>query len=395
MSEILFWSSVAFILYTYIAFPLVSWLRSRIFYRVWKIDGSTPSISILIAAHNEEASIGEKVCNMLALDYPHDQLQIVVVSDGSTDRTMKILRTFDDQRLIALEVPRGGKAAALNSGSRHCTGEVLVFSDANSMIARNALRALTEPFADLTVGGVAGDQRYLKGCASISGADAGERSYWNFDRRMKVWQSRSGNVTSATGAIYAIRRSLFRTVPEGVTDDFVTSTQVIAQGFRLVFASEAIAHEPVSASTGIEFGRKVRIMTRGLRGVLQMRGLLNPLRHGFYSVQLFSHKVLRRQMVFPLLVLFVTSGLLANSSPYFLLAAIVQSCFYGAALTGFLLTGTRTGRRKFLSLPFYFCLVNVACLVATFHVLTGRRVVLWNPQRSHPAEPSLAALAKG
>lgn len=395
MSEILFWSSVAIILYTYVGFPLILWIRSQLLRRDWKSDDSTPSISVLIAAHNEETSIGDKISNMLNLDYPEDRLQIVVVSDGSTDRTMEILRSFDDSRVIAITVPRGGKAAALNFGVKHCTNEVLVFSDANSMFACDALRALVAPFADLAVGGVAGDQRYPKVGASRSAAAAGERTYWGFDRLMKVWQSRSGNVTSATGAIYAIRRSLFRTVPEGVTDDFVTSTQVIAQGFRLVFASGAVAYEPVSENTGIEFGRKVRIITRGLRGVLQVRCLLNPLRHGFYSVQLFSHKVLRRQLVFPLMTLLVTSGLLASNSTFCLLAAIFQIIFYGAALIGYLLSGTRTGRRKCFSIPFYFCLVNVACLLATLHLLRGRRVVLWNPQRPQSADQSFATLAEG
>lgn len=395
MSETLFWISVAIIFYTYIGFPLVSWIRSGMFRRTWTTADVTPAISVLIAAHNEESCIGDKIRNMLELDYPEDRLQIVVVSDGSTDRTMEILRTFDDPRVIAMEVSRGGKAAALNNGAKHCTGDILVFSDANSMFARNALRALAGPFADSSVGGVAGDQRYLQAGVGLSAVDAGERSYWNFDRLMKVWQSQSGSVTSATGAIYAIRRSLFRTVPEGVTDDFATSTQVIAQGFRLVFASGAVAFEPVSANTGVEFGRKIRIITRGLRGVLLRRGLLNPVRHGFYSVQLFSHKVLRRQMVFPLLVLLVTSGVLADSSPFFLLATVAQFVFYGAALTGCLLSGTRTGRRKFFSIPFYFCLVNAACLVATCHLLTGRRVVVWNPQRTKPDEKSFAAMAKG
>jgi cellulose synthase/poly-beta-1,6-N-acetylglucosamine synthase-like glycosyltransferase len=371
----------------------MTWLRGAMFPRAFRTAGIFPEVSVLIAAHNEERSIGDKVSNMLALDYPADRLQIVVVSDGSTDRTMEILRTFNTPRVISLDLPRGGKAAALNSGVRHCTGEVLVFSDANSVFDQNALRALVAPFADASVGGVAGDQRYLKG-GSRSAADAGERSYWNFDRLMKVWQSRAGNVTSATGAIYAIRRSLFRTVPEGVTDDFATSTQVIAQGYRLVFAPDAAAYEPVASSSGVEFGRKVRIITRGLRGVLQMRRLLNPLRHGFYSIQLFSHKVLRRQMVFPLLLMLITSILLARTSPVYLLAAIGQVSFYGVAAVGCVFNGTKIGRRKLISIPFFFCLVNFACVIATIHSLTGRRVVVWNPQRAKPEE-SLASLVKG
>ncbi len=387
MIEIIFGTSVAVIVYTYAGFPLVTWLRSLVWRRSVEAGDISPSVSVLIAAHNEEESIGDKVRNMLSINYPEQRLQIVVASDGSTDRTVEILRTFDDERLVVLDLPRGGKAAALNAGIKQCTGEILVFSDANSMFGKESLRALTSPFADLSVGGVAGDQRYSKG-DSLSANDSGERSYWNFDRRMKLWQSLSGNVTSATGAIYAIRRSLFTTVPEGVTDDFATSTSVIAQGYRLVFAIDAASYEPVAASSGVEFGRKVRIITRGLRGVLQMRSLLNPLRFGFYSVQLFSHKVLRRQMVFPLLTLFVSSLLLASFSkasvawPVYLLAAGGQSAFYLAALAGFLLNGTAFGRKKLVSLPFFFCMVNLACLVATLKSLKGERVVLWEPQRA-------------
>jgi len=392
MSRILFWISTATIFYTYIGFPLLSWLRSFVCRRPHKTDGITPTVSVLIAAHNEEDSIGEKLRNMLALDYPPHQLQIIVASDGSTDRTAEILRTFDDSRIVALDLPRSGKAAALNAGVNHCTGEILVFSDANSMFGKGALRALVSPFADDSVGGVAGDQRYSRS-GSDSAADAGERGYWNFDRKMKSWQSQAGNVTSATGAIYAIRRSLFDAVPEGVTDDFATSTQVIAKGFRLVFAHDAAAYEPVSASSGVEFGRKVRIITRGLRGVLQQRTLLNPLRHGFYSVQLFSHKVLRRQMVFPLLALLITSIVLADTSPFYLVAAIGQICFYGAAMMGYVLNGTKLGRKKPLSIPFFFCMVNFACLIASFKSLTGKRVVLWEPQRAVPTGESLATEA--
>ena len=393
VNAILFWSAVAVILYTYIGFPLLSWMRSWLCRRP-PINGDiTPTVSVLIAAHNEEDNIGEKVRNVLALNYPRELVQIVVASDGSSDRTIDILKSFDEPRLTVLDLPRAGKAAALNAGIRQCTGEILVFSDANSMFGKDALKALTRPFADPAVGGVAGDQRYSKG-DSRSVADAGERSYWNFDRRMKHWQSQAGNVTSATGAIYAIRRSLFTTVPEGVTDDFATSTAVIAQGYRLVFAVDAASYEPVAASSGVEFGRKVRIITRGLCGVLQMRTLLNPLRYGFYSVQLFSHKVLRRQMVFPLLLLFVSSIFLAQTSLIYLLAATGQVSFYVTALIGWLLNRTKLGRRKPFSLPFFFCMVNFACLIATWKSLRGNRVVLWEPQRADFGKKSLTVVTE-
>jgi cellulose synthase/poly-beta-1,6-N-acetylglucosamine synthase-like glycosyltransferase len=252
------------------------------------------------------------------------------------------------------------------------------------MYAPDALRALVRPFADPAVGGVAGNQCYLT--EDNGGTGAGEHSYWNFDRGLKRYQSQAGNAISATGAIYAIRRSLFRPVPGGVTDDFVTSTRVIAQGYRLVFAPEAVAYEPVAASSGAEFGRKVRVITRGLRAVLVMRELLNLFRFGFYALQLFSHKVLRRLVVFPLIVLFLLSPVLWQEGLFYQAATLTQIAFYGCGALGMLLRGTRLGRLKIFSIPFFFCIVNAASLIAIWNVLRGHRIELWEPQRQDVSE---------
>ncbi|OHB78893.1 MAG: hypothetical protein A2V98_01570, partial [Planctomycetes bacterium RBG_16_64_12] len=284
-------------------------------------------------------------------------------------------------RLLAL--PRQGKAPALNAAVAASQGEILVFSDANSMFSPDALRRLVRPLADPRVGGVAGDQRYSKESGKGT-VGRGEQSYWNFDRRLKYYESRAGNVISATGAIYAIRRSLFQQVPEGVTDDFVTSTRVIAQGYRLVFAPDAAAYEPAADSGHVEFGRKVRIMTRGLRGLFVMRALLNPLRHGFYALELFSHKVLRRMMTVPLVLLLLSSVWLWSEGAVYRAALLIEIAFYALALVGAVLRNTRFGRMNAVSLPFYFVLVNVASLVAVWKVLSGRRIVVWEPCRSVP-----------
>ena len=381
MIEILFWSSVALIVYTYVGFPVISWIRSRVWKRPYIQEDITPSVSVLIAAHNEEQSIGEKVRNVLNVDYPADQLQVIVASDGSTDRTLMAAQQSGENRVTVLDLPRAGKAAALNEGILHCDGEIVVFSDANSMFAVDAIRRIVRSFADPDVGGVAGDQRYSTGASDSAAAD-GERSYWGFDRQMKLWQTVSGNVTSATGAIYAVRRSLFVPVVEGVTDDFITSTAVIDQGCRLVFDQTAAAYEPVAKSSGVEFGRKVRVITRGLRGVLLRRALLNPFRTGFYSLQLFSHKVLRRQMVFPILTLLICSLLLSGSSSLYLAAAALQLTFYCVAAVGPLAGRFQSRMTKIISLPWFFCMVNFACVVATWRSLSGQQIVLWDPQRS-------------
>jgi cellulose synthase/poly-beta-1,6-N-acetylglucosamine synthase-like glycosyltransferase len=211
---------------------------------------------------------------------------------------------------------------------------------------------------------------------------AGERSYWDFDRIMKQFESSAGNTISATGAIYAIRRSLFEPVVEGVTDDFYTSTSVIARGYRLVFAPDAIAYEAVAGTSRSEFGRKVRVITRGLRGVFSARRqLLNPFRYGFYAVQLFSHKALRRLVVFLLLLLLLVNPFLWNDGWFYRLTMLGQLGFYGLGLLGYLLDGTRLGRLKFLTIPFYFCLVNYAVLLAALNIMRGQQIKRWEPQR--------------
>ena len=190
-----------------------------------------------------------------------------------------------------------------------------------------------------------------------------------------------GNAISATGAIYAVRRELFRPVPPGVTDDFATSTAVIAQGRRLVFAPDAVAFEPVAPSGEDEFARKVRVMTRGLNGVVVRRELLNPRRHGFYALQLASHKVLRRLMVLPLAMLAATSALGARRSRVLRALAVAQGALYATGAAGLAQRGGGRTRSRLLALPAYFCLVNAASLRAVWNLALRRRIDRWEPRR--------------
>jgi glycosyltransferase involved in cell wall biosynthesis len=377
-----FWGALGVLAYTYAGFPLLVLARAAMRPLPFALGDVRPRITVLIAAHNEAASIGPKLESVLGATYPDDRREVVVASDGSDDGTEDVVRRYESRGVRLLALPRVGKAAALNRAIAAASGDVLVFTDANSALEADALRALVRPFADPAVGGVAGDQRYRKRGdeAAVAG---GERSYWGFDRLLKMAESRAGNAISATGALYAVRRDLVGEVPEGVTDDFATSTAVIAAGSRLVFAPDAVAWEPVASSGEVEFGRKVRVMTRGLRGVLVRRELLDVRRHGFYAVQLFSHKVLRRLMVVPLAVLAVASPALWRRGRLYRLATLGQVAFYGAGAAG-LLTGTsaRRGRAgKVLALPAFFCLVNAASVKACWNLVTGRRIDRWEPQR--------------
>jgi cellulose synthase/poly-beta-1,6-N-acetylglucosamine synthase-like glycosyltransferase len=375
-----FWCSGAIILYSYVGFPLLVALRALVSKRFRASESYTPHVSIVIAAHNEVQDIGHKLERLLESDYPRDRLEIIVASDGSTDGTDELIDRYESACVRTLHLARRGKAATLNSAVSLAQGEILIFSDANSLFARDTIHRIVAPFAVWEVGGVAGNQVYEKGNQGAA-TGAGEHAYWNFDRWLKTAQCRCGNVTSATGALYAIRRELFVAVPEGVTDDFVTSTRVIAQGRRLVFAPNAVAYEPVATSSDVEFGRKVRVITRGLRGVWTMRELLNPWKHGFYSIQLFSHKVLRRLVVVPLIVLLISSILLMHDGLVYQLAAGGQIAFYGAALLGACFERIGIRRFRLFSIPIYFCVVNLAALFAIANCLRGHRIVYWEPAR--------------
>ncbi|HYM82215.1 MAG TPA: glycosyltransferase family 2 protein [Candidatus Limnocylindria bacterium] len=380
MIEIVFWSAAGLVAFTYAVFPALLLVRGRAMHRPPASQEITPRVSLIIAAYNEAHSIGDKLDNVLALDYPRDLLEVIIASDGSNDGTDRVVQRYVGDLVKLHSLPRRGKASALNDAVAASSGEILVFSDANSLYAPDALRALVRPFADPEVGGVAGNQRYLGG-KGAEGDGEGEVRYWQVDRELKRAEGMAGNTISATGAIYAIRRSLFMPVPDGVTDDFVTSTRVIAQGKRLVFAPGAIALEPVAGTSGLEFGRKVRIMTRGFRGVLMMRELLNPFRFGFYSFQLFWHKVLRRLMVFPLLVMLVLNPFLLDQGAVYRWSMAAQAGLYGCALAYLALRNTRFARLKPLEIPFFFCMVNAAALVATWNVVRGYRIDRWEPKR--------------
>jgi len=385
MIEALAMGALAIVLYVYAVFPLLVFARGWLLRRPWMQEDRTPRIDVVIVCHNEAAHIAEKLRNVLASDYPLKRLRIIVASDGSDDGTDEIVRRMDCEAMTLLSFPRRGKIPALNDAVAVAAGELLVFSDANSQFAPDALRNLARHFADSRVGCVAGNQVYTNS-AKAGAAASGERSYWSFDRALKVAGSRAGNTISATGAIYAIRRELFQEVPSGVTDDFTVSTRVILQGYRMVFDPAAVAREPVAGKPRAEFRRKVRVMTRGLRAVWIVRRLLNPFHFGFYSLQLFSHKVLRRLVVFPLLLLLILVPWMWLAGGWLAVVAALELAFYGLAAAGYLLSATRMGRWPPLALPHFFCLVNVAAMVATINVLLGRTIERWESHRAEPPQ---------
>jgi cellulose synthase/poly-beta-1,6-N-acetylglucosamine synthase-like glycosyltransferase len=387
LALLILWLSLASLAFAYFGFPALLALVGLVRRRRVHQQPITPSVSLLISAYNEEECIGERIENALRMDYPAEQLEVLVGSDGSTDRTDEIVRGYADPRVRLIRFPRQGKLAALNAMAREARGEILLFSDANTDVEPGALRALVRNFADPTVGGVAGYTGYRIQAGSESSSH-GENLYWQYDIWLKELESRSGNMVSAHGGFYAIRRELYQPVRvPGVVDDFVISTAVIEQGWRLVFEPTARAWEFAVPSANREFNRRVRLITMGLRSTALRWRLLNPLRYGFYSVVLFTHKVLRRLVPVSLLLMFAAAVALRTHGDLYWAAFAGQSAFYAVAALGLIARRTSVGGSKLLYVPFFFCMANTAALISLYNFVRGHRIVSWEPQR-HDTAPA-------
>ena len=378
-----FWLSAGWIAYTYAGFPVLVALRGLLRHRPLAGGEVLPSITVVVPAYNESAIIVEKLANTLALEYPPDLLEVVVASDGSNDGTNELVAQFGrGVRLLAL--PRLGKNLALTRAGRAAKGEILVFTDADTKLTERTLLHVATPFADPEVGGVAGERRH--GRQSKPGRSAAAQG----KRLLRRLMSRAGSVTSAEGQIYAVRRELFEPVPENVPDDFWISTRVIAAHRRLVYEAEAASY-PFAGATIVRrpFERRVRMTGPLFRSFWLGRDLLNPAEYGFYSLQLISHKLLRRLVFVPLVGLAVTVPSLRSSGPVYRAAFLAQVVLHGASLAGLLLRGTRLGLLPPLQAALTFERSNAAAAVALVQQLRGMRPRddLWEPQRASSSSP--------
>ena len=386
--------SGATVVWVYAGYPLLVAALGSIRPRPRERRPTHKSVSVIVAAHNEQDVIETKVANVRATDYPQALIEVLVVSDGSTDGTVEAARRAGADRV--LDLPRVGKITALNAGVQAAGGEILVFTDADSFLLPDTLEQLLANFADPTVGGVSANE--LSGTGSeAAGVARGEGAYWRYEQWIKRLEDRVGSAVSASGRLYAIRRSLFRasTVTSG-TDDFVISTQVLKAGRRLAFDEHTVVQVDSPDDAGSEFRRKVRVMNRGLRAAFSLGDLLLPWRGGFYSVQVLSHKVLRRMLPFFLLTALVAGIWLTVLSPVWWLVLGPQLAFYGLAAAGWAGRSRGWGRAQPLWVAYYFCLVNLAAAVAVLSVVGGVRFERWDPaQRGREPVGPVGSPARG
>lgn len=347
--EIVFWVSVLLVGYVYLGYPalLAAWSAAagRDSTRRRNSDPSAwPSVSVIIAARNEASRLAARVENLLEQSYPHP-LDIIVVSDGSTDRTHNVIDRFGG-RIRLIELPHGGKPLALNAGVAAARGEIVVFADARQSFARDAVQQLASRFADPEIGGVTGE--LILDCennpeAAQSTIGEGVGLYWRYEKWLRRHESRVGSTLGATGAIYAIRRSLWRPLPvETLLDDVLAPMRVVLGGKRVVFEERARAFDRAAADGPTESRRKIRTLAGNYQILrLEPRVLLpgvNPI-----WVQYLSHKFGRLLVPWALLTMFVSSTVLAGASWFYFVALILQLCFYGLAALGALMEARERG----------------------------------------------------
>ena len=362
MTRTVFWVSAGFVVYTYVGYPVLLWILQKLMPRRGGRAASEPSVSLLIAAYNEADVIADKIRNSLELDYPADRLEIVVASDGSTDRTAEIVRKIADRegrgRVRLLKYPRNrGKIQVLNDAISELGGDIVAFSDASSMLAPEALRKLVANFADARVGAASGVYQVRNKDAAALGRQ--EDLYWKYETFLKLQEARLGAVTGAHGSLYAIRRALYPFPPPGtINDDFVIPTSVLRHGYRIAYEPKAVAFEEAHEMEG--FGRRVRITAGNVAQLHLVRDLLWPPRP-IVLLCFLSHKAARLVVPVALGAMLITSGMLVADGLYAALLAL-QLAFYALAAWG-----VQRRLPKILRLPYYFCMINSALFVWLYY----------------------------
>ncbi len=378
-AQIVLWLAVLALFYVYAGYPLLLALIGLFVRRRRPELGFHPRVSVLIAAYNEEEAIERKIRQTLALEYPLEKLEVIVLSDCSTDRTDEIVAAFPDSRVRLLRIPeRGGKTHAQNQGVKQAQGEIIVFSDATAIYHPKALLYLACNYQDPIIGAVSGRYQYFDpGDQSPTGL--GSVAFWSYENMIKKLQSRVRTITGCCGCIYSVRKSAYTELAGDVISDLVQPLWVIQKGQTVVFEDRALAYEETTQSTSEEFAMRVRVVTRAMRGLLSVSSLLKPWKFAWVAFQLWSHKVLR-WMVPLFLIVLLAANLMLLDSPLYRFTLAAQLFFYAAAFLNMLLPLHR--RWKPLGLPLFFCTLNAAALVSMVEICRGRKYVTWQTVRA-------------
>jgi cellulose synthase/poly-beta-1,6-N-acetylglucosamine synthase-like glycosyltransferase len=376
MLELLLWAAIFLLAYIYAGYPVAAIALARAWPRPVRKAHMSPSVTAIITAYNEEAHIGQKLRNVLALDYT-GTLDVIVASDASSDATDSIVTGFGAPNVRLLRVEgRLGKTACQNAAAAIATGDVLLFTDATTDIAPGALQAIADNFHDPSVGCVAGRLSYVAAREEATGH--GGKSYWNYEIMLRMAESALGSLIGVSGCLYAVRRSAYRAIAPELISDFVTAMVVREQGLRTVLEPDATCYEQTLDRPDHELSMRVRVGLRSLAALASQRRFLGP-RYGLFAWQLWSHKLLRYLSPLFWMVALLANAALAMQGRYLWLLAM-QLAVLLAGMLGFTPLRALAGSRL-LAQPYYFLLTNLASAVSLFRFVRGERVVTWTPRR--------------
>ena len=386
---VILWVALAAVAWTYAGYPLLLLTLARL--RPTSHDPQhphqsaplEPTVTVIISAYNEEKAIRHKLESTLALDYPPEKLEVIVASDCSTDQTHDIVRALAPRGVRLVVLPeRAGKTAAQNLAAAEAKGEVLIFTDATTELTRDSVRQLVARFADPRIGCVGAELEYVSEGGSAVGK--GGSLYWRYEKRVKQLEGAVSTLIGVSGCLYAVRAGAYRPIEPDLISDFAIASDIFQRGFITVYGGGAVSSEKTHEETSQEFEMRVRVIIRTIHALVRRARMLNPFRYGFFSLQLFSHKVLRYLVPELLLAIFASGLFLAlrggPAAPVYRALTVAQLALYFAAAVGWL--RQKLGLRlPLVHIPFYFLVVNLAALWALVLYLRGERKVTWTTVR--------------
>ena len=411
---LLFWGALTLLVYVYLGYPVIAWLRRQVRPRPIARAAIEPHVTVVVVAYNEEHRIGRRIENLLSSDYPRERLSIIVGSDGSTDDTVERALRYEDQGVTVRDFgQRRGKPAVLNDLIAAAEGEIVVLADARQRFEPGAIRALVANFADVEVGAVSGELHLRKRSGTSPGGE-GTGFYWTYEKFIRANESWTGATVGATGAIYAIRRDLFEPIPpDTILDDVLIPMQIVRRGYRVIFEAGARAHDLIAMNPREDFIRKARTIAGTFQLFARHPWMLNPLRCRVWFEAL-SHKGLRLAIPALHLIVLIANVALVGAVVYRVLLA-GQTVFYAAALMGYFqsrpersrrarierrrMARAEPGRRTYMdrrqairarkrmpvfTIPYTMCLLGWATIVGFSRIVARRQRVTWERM---PGEP--------
>ncbi|KAA6431521.1 glycosyltransferase family 2 protein [Dyadobacter flavalbus] len=389
--KLLFWFSLFIVFYTFLGYGIVLFILVRI-RRIFKgkrlvpgLDQDFPTLTLVIAAYNEESIIEEKIRNTLELSYPQGKLKLLFITDGSSDRTPDLIARYGQIQLMHTPV-RSGKIQAIHRAMHEVDSEVVVFTDANTFLNKDALLLIARHYADPKVGAVSGEKRVMQ--EAMADATAGEGFYWKYESTLKKWDSELYSVVGAAGELFSVRRSLYKEVQsDTILDDFMISMLIAQQGYRIIYEPEAYASELSSDNIKEELKRKIRIAAGGIQSILRLEKLFNPFHYPVLTFQYISHRVLRWTVTpFLMLLALILNIVIVIRTGEWLYTAILiaQLLFYTLSFAGWVLEKRRI-KIKALFVPYYFCVMNYAVLAGIRRYIAGSQSAVWDKAKRKSA----------